>query len=105
MSDEQSSEAGSDAPDYGSSPVEEETSDQTEVESSEETVAETESNDENVVKESFEETRAAALDAIAREVLNGHWGNGQDRRLRLSQAGFDHREVQARVNQILAERR
>jgi LysM repeat protein len=42
------------------------------------------------------------VDAVAREVINGKWGNGADRVARLTAAGYDARIVQARVNQILA---
>lgn len=38
---------------------------------------------------------------IAREVINGQWGNGEDRRNRLTQAGYNYSEVQAIVNRIL----
>ncbi|MDR2531567.1 MAG: glucosaminidase domain-containing protein [Oscillospiraceae bacterium] len=41
------------------------------------------------------------LDVIAREVINGRWGNGQDRVNRLTAAGYDAKAVQARVNQLL----
>ena len=42
------------------------------------------------------------IDTIAREVINGNWGNGQERKDRLTQAGYDYNQVQARVNEILA---
>ena len=42
------------------------------------------------------------IDTIAREVINGDWGNGQERKDRLTQAGYDYNQVQARVNEILA---
>lgn len=41
------------------------------------------------------------LDKIAREVIAGKWGNGENRRRRLADAGYDYRTVQARVNQLL----
>lgn len=41
------------------------------------------------------------IDAVAREVIRGDWGNGQDRRDRLRAAGYDAAAVQARVNQLL----
>lgn len=37
------------------------------------------------------------IDLVVDEVLEGKWGTGQARRLRLSQAGIDHREVQAEI--------
>lgn len=44
---------------------------------------------------------AANIDAIARDVINGAYGNGQDRMTRLKVAGYDPNAVQARVNQML----
>lgn len=40
-------------------------------------------------------------DEIAREVIDGKWGSGDDRKKRLTEAGYNYSEVQARVNQIL----
>lgn len=41
-----------------------------------------------------------SIDTIAREVIRGDWGNGQDRKNRLEAAGYNFSEVQARVNQL-----
>lgn len=38
---------------------------------------------------------------IAREVIRGNWGNGQERVDRLTAAGYDYNAVQSIVNQIL----
>lgn len=38
---------------------------------------------------------------LAREVVAGKWGNGEDRKSRLSVSGFDYDTIQARVNEIL----
>lgn len=38
---------------------------------------------------------------IAREVIAGKWGNGTDRRNRLTQAGYNYSEIQALVNKLL----
>ena len=43
-----------------------------------------------------------SIDEVAREVIRGEWGNGQDRVDRLTEAGYDYSEVQARVNELLA---
>lgn len=43
----------------------------------------------------------ASIDAVAREVLQGRWGNGTDRRIRLQRAKFDPDVVQRRVNELL----
>lgn len=42
-----------------------------------------------------------SIDEVAREVINGKWGNGQDRFNRLANAGYDGNVVQNRVNEIL----
>lgn len=42
-----------------------------------------------------------SIDEIAREVINGTWGNGQDRFNRLASAGYDANAVQSRVNELL----
>ena len=39
-----------------------------------------------------------SVDAVADEVIAGKWGKGQDRRNRLSAAGYDPDAVQAKVN-------
>lgn len=38
---------------------------------------------------------------IAREVINGKWGNGQYRAKRLTDAGYDYKSIQSLVNKIL----
>lgn len=42
-----------------------------------------------------------SVDEIAREVINGQWGNGDDRKRRLEEAGYNYQEVQNKVNEIL----
>lgn len=42
-----------------------------------------------------------SVDAIAREVIKGLWGNGTARKQKLEKAGYNYREVQKRVNQLL----
>ena len=42
-----------------------------------------------------------SIDEIAREVIQGKWGNGNDRKNRLTKAGYDFNEVQKRVNELL----
>lgn len=41
------------------------------------------------------------VDELAREVIRGLWGFGQDRRNRLTAAGYDYDAVQKRVNELL----
>lgn len=40
------------------------------------------------------------LDEIAAEVIRGDWGNGADRKKRLTAAGYDYAEVQKKVNSM-----
>lgn len=39
---------------------------------------------------------------LANEVIAGKWGNGEDRKKRLTNAGYNYKEVQAEVNKLLA---
>ena len=41
------------------------------------------------------------VDELAREVIRGLWGNGTERKNRLTKAGYDYRAVQRRVNELL----
>lgn len=42
-----------------------------------------------------------SVEDIANEVLNGTWGNGENRKLALAKAGYDYQAVQAKVNELL----
>ena len=42
-----------------------------------------------------------SIDEIAHEVILGKWGNGTDRKDRLTKAGYDYSVVQKRVNELL----
>lgn len=46
-------------------------------------------------------TPTKSIDEIAREVIAGKWGNGQDRVNALTNAGYNYNAVQNRVNEIL----
>lgn len=52
-------------------------------------------------KGSVSSTHSKSIDTIAREVINGKWGNGSSRKSRLEAAGYNYKEVQARVNALL----
>ena len=41
------------------------------------------------------------VEEIAREVIQGKWGNGTDRKNRLTEAGYDYEEVRKMVNKLL----
>ena len=43
----------------------------------------------------------AKIEDIAKEVIEGKWGNGQERKEKLTAAGYDYSEVQGKVNDIL----
>ena len=40
------------------------------------------------------------IEQVAQEVLEGKWGNGQDRKTRLTDAGYNYNEVQKIVNKL-----
>ena len=42
-----------------------------------------------------------SIDEVAREVIQGKWGNGAERKKRLTEAGYDYNEVQKNVNQLI----
>lgn len=41
------------------------------------------------------------IDTLAQEVIDGKWGNGEERKILLEKCGYDYSLVQARVNEIL----
>ncbi len=42
-----------------------------------------------------------SCDTLAREVIRGDWGNGQERKDRLTAAGYDYYAIQDRVNELI----
>lgn len=48
-----------------------------------------------------EEGTGKSVDELAREVLQGKWGNGEERKKRLEAAGYDYAAVQKKVNQLV----
>lgn len=57
----------------------------------------------------MEETSATvedtkSVDELAQEVIDGKWGDGQNRKDKLETAGYDYDAVQSRVNEILKEK-
>lgn len=46
-------------------------------------------------------TAKKSIDVIAKEVINGKWGNGDARKKKLKAAGYDYASVQKRVNELL----
>ena len=47
------------------------------------------------------ETVAKSVDELAKEVIRGDWGNGQERKDKLQAAGYDYATIQKRVNELL----
>ena len=54
------------------------------------------SNDKN--NKNNTDSKKKSIAAIAKEVLAGKWGNGDDRKTKLTKAGYDYNKVQAEVN-------
>ena len=46
-------------------------------------------------------TGKKSVETVAKEVLAGKWGNGEDRKKRLQAAGYDYGVVQAKVNELV----
>ena len=46
-------------------------------------------------------TQAALILKLAKEVIRGKWGSGAERKRRLTQAGYDYRAVQHKVNELM----
>ena len=46
-------------------------------------------------------TKKKSNSEIAYEVIRGSWGNGAERKKRLSEAGYSYSEIQKLVNHIL----
>lgn len=42
-----------------------------------------------------------SIDEISREVIQGKWGNGTERKKKLTNAGYDYNAVQKRVNELM----
>ena len=57
---------------------------------------------ENGGSEASSSSGSKSVDALAREVIRGNWGNGVERKNRLTAAGHDYAAVQAKVNEILS---
>ena len=46
-------------------------------------------------------TKGKSIDQLACEVIAGYWGTGLNRKIRLTEAGYDYNAVQKRVNEII----
>ena len=45
---------------------------------------------------------AAKVEEIAKEVIKGKWGNGQERKDKLTEAGYDYHTIQTKVNELMS---
>ena len=52
-------------------------------------------------KEPEPDTDRKTVEELAREVIAGQWGNGEERKIKLTNAGYDYSAIQAKVNEIL----
>lgn len=52
-------------------------------------------------KTSASTTVKKSVNTLAKEVLAGKWGNGADRKSRLTKAGYDYSKVQSAVNKLV----
>lgn len=46
---------------------------------------------------------ALSIEELAKQVISGKWGSGQERKEKLTKAGYDYDMVQEKVNQLLAD--
>ena len=47
-----------------------------------------------------EEKPLKSVSEVAKEVIDGKWGNGDDRKKKLTAAGYNYDEIQAKVNEL-----
>ena len=52
---------------------------------------------------STDDSDKKSIDELAQEVIDGKWGDGEDRKNRLEKAGYNYDAVQNRVNEMLAK--
>lgn len=55
----------------------------------------------NLTKYDVKKSSKKSIDAIAKEVIAGKWGNGDERKKKLTAAGYDYDAVQKRVNELM----
>ena len=64
--------------------------------------------EESVIKEEKEEVvkeepkiELLPVEEIAKQVINGDWGSGEERKTRLTEAGYNYDEVQAKIAELM----
>ena len=55
-----------------------------------------------IVSEKENTTSKKSNEEVAKEVIDGKWGNGEDRKTKLTNAGYNYNDVQAIVNKLLS---
>ena len=53
------------------------------------------------VEETPKTSSTKSVDEIAKEVIRGDWGNGEERKQKLTAAGYDYCVSKKKVNEIL----
>lgn len=66
------------------------------------TYVETSDKPKNTQTSNTSTSNKKTVDEVAKEVIDGKWGVGEDRKKKLKSAGYDAAVVQKRVNEILA---
>jgi gametolysin len=56
----------------------------------------------SILSGGYEQASNTNIDVVAQEVLQGLWGNGQERYDKLTNAGYDAQAIQNRVNELLS---
>ena len=54
-----------------------------------------------IIKKGFNGYKVKSVDEVAREVIQGKWGNGNERKQKLEAAGYNYNKVQKGVNEML----
>ena len=52
-------------------------------------------------KTNNETTKKKTVEGLAKEVINGQWGAGEERKSKLTKAGYNYNAVQSKVNELL----
>ena len=50
-------------------------------------------------------SKKKSINEIAREVIDGKWGSGEDRKKKLEKAGYNYRDVQNEVNKLVKNKK
>ena len=57
--------------------------------------------DQDKPKETKKKAAKKSVTTIAKEVIVGKWGNGEERKKKLEKAGYDYKAVQKKVNELM----